>query len=428
VIEKVKETYGLNNHIVFPHENRPAGRPVRTTPIYEKLKARGCDFGFHYGWETPNWFSLTGPPEYKPSFQHTNWFEPVREEVRNLCTGVGIMDLSAFSKLIITGKDSKNFLLRMCANNLPKHGKAVISHMLTPKGKLYAELTITRTGEDSFYVVTGSGMERHDLRWLLHHKRSDEDVRIDVCSESYNVLGVVGPKSREVLQKLTMTDMSDEAFKFLDSKTIDLGRAAQVNATRISFTGELGWEIHLKPEYTSGLYDALLDVGKEFGIIDFGAYAQNSLRLEKGFRLLGTDMTKDHSALAAGLVGRFVKLNRKSDFIGKQALIEEQEAGGPRQLSVALTMNTDSVNSDPHGNEPLFDKNDNLVGYTTSGGYGYNLGCSIAYGYLNKELTTPGTELFCEILGKKCAAVVAQEPLMDTEPARVMKAKKKVKN
>ncbi|KAL6059637.1 Dimethylglycine dehydrogenase [Balamuthia mandrillaris] len=427
VMTKVRETYGMNNIIGYPEEERPAARPVKIGALYQALKEKGAEFGFHNGFETPNWFTRT-PEErakpYQPSFRRTNWFKPVAEECRHVREKVGVIDVSAFSKFMIKGKRAAEFLEYMCANTMPKVGRSNISHMLTPSGKLYAELTVSRLSEEEFYVVSGSNVERHDLRWLEAHLDASSSFRDGVLIENvtnrYNVLSIVGPRARQVMHKLVLdgrTSVEDDQWKFLDNRRVEVGPSPSISI-RVSFTGELGWEIHHPAEYSLPLYNAIVEAGKEFGIVDFGSYALNSFRLEKGFRLLGVDMTKDHNALEAGLEPRFVKLNKAADFIGKAALTKIKQEGVKKR---AVCLIVDASDNDAHGNEPLW-LQDEIVGFTTSGGYGHTLQKSIAYGYLKTELAVPGTQVEVELLGERRRATVAQEPLVETEPVRTRKA------
>lgn len=415
VRDKARESYGYNNIPYFgPQEERPAARPVRVNPIYYELKKRGAEFGFHNGWEQPNWFALPGDNAgYFPSFRRTNWFEPVGREVKGVKQSVGVIDLTPFSKYEVSGAGAEAFMEKMCANRMPKLGRCGLAHMITPRGMVYAELTVTRVAPDTFYVITGSGVELHDLRWLQNHL-PPSGVRIANVTEQYAVLSVAGPRSRDVLQKLTDADMSDAAFKFLTCQHITLG-PAPVRAIRVSYTGELGWELHVPMVYTAGLYQALLQAGLEFGICDFGTYAMNSLRLEKGFRVWGSEMNKDTSPLEAGL-DRFIRFD-KGDFIGRDALLKQKEAGLKRKL-VFLTVNTEDA--DPIGNESVW-YDGKVAGMTTSGSFCYSVNKGIAYAYVPLQLAQPGTQLHVELLGRMCAAVVVPEPLI---PADNVKPKK----
>ncbi|KAG5834288.1 hypothetical protein ANANG_G00259960 [Anguilla anguilla] len=324
---KARESYGFNNVVGYPKEERFAGRPTsRVSGVYELLKSK-ASMGFHAGWEQPHWFYKPGDDVgYKPSFRRTNWFEPVGRECKLVMEKVGVIDLTPFGKFMVKGKDSVKLLDRLFANVMPKVGLTNISHMLTPSGRVYAEVTITQLAPGEFLLITGSGSELHDLRWIEKEAvDGGYDVDITNVTENIGVLGVAGPKSREVLQKLTDEDMSDAAFKFLHCKSIRLA-GIPLRATRISYTGELGWELYIDNKDMAAVYLAIMEAGQNEGIDNFGTYAMSSLRLEKGFRGWGAEMNCDTNPLEAGL-DYFIKLNKPADFIGKKALQEIKAKG-----------------------------------------------------------------------------------------------------
>ncbi|XP_027008413.2 dimethylglycine dehydrogenase, mitochondrial [Tachysurus fulvidraco] len=418
---KARESYGFNNVVGYPKEERFAGRPTsRVSGLYEHLKDK-CSMGFHAGWEQPHYFYMAGDDVgYKPSFRRTNWFGPVGRECKLVMEKVGVIDLSPFGKFTVKGKDAHRLLDRLFANTMPKVGLTNISHMLTPRGRVYAEVTITQVAPGEFLLITGSGSELHDLRWIEREAADgDYDVDITNVTDGIGVLGVAGPNSRKVLQKLTDEDLSDAAFKFLHCKAIQLAKVP-VRAIRISYTGELGWELYVDMPKLAEVYQAIMEAGKEEGIDNFGTYAMASLRLEKGFRGWGAEMNCDTNPLEAGL-DYFIKLNKPADFIGKKALQEIKDQGLTRKLAY-LTMDTDNV--DPEGNETIW-HNGKVVGNTTSGAYSYSIQQSLAFGYLPIELATVGQKVEVELLGRKYPATVVQEPLVHTEPTRTRLQKKK---
>lgn len=407
---KAREGYGDNNLITHPYIEKPAGRPIRYPAMYHQLKLAGAEFGFHNGWEQPHWYAKSDEEAgYQPSFYRTNWFEPVRREVNTVMNHVGVIDLTPFSKYIVSGPGSRALMEKMCANIMPKVGRVNICHMLTPKGRVMAELTVTRLAPDRFYIITGSGVELHDLRWLETHAPDDGSVSIQNLTGSYAVLGVVGPNSRALLQKLTHSNLDNEAFKFLSCQEINLG-PVPVWAIRISFTGELGWELHFPIEYSSTLYDILMDAGQDLHVDNVGTYAVNSLRLEKGFRVWGSEMNKDTNPLEAGL-GGFIRTNKKTPFLGQKAIESMLQHPLKRQL-VMLSL-ADTSNIDPTGNEAVW-LNGKVVGNTTSGGYGYVVNKSLAFAYVPTAVATPGTQLDVELVGKMYKATVEREPLVET--------------
>uniref|UniRef100_A0A8C7LSE0 Dimethylglycine dehydrogenase, mitochondrial n=1 Tax=Oncorhynchus mykiss TaxID=8022 RepID=A0A8C7LSE0_ONCMY len=389
------------NVVGYPKEERFAGRPTnRTSGVYELLKGK-ASMGFHAGWEQPHWFYKPGDNAgYKPSFRRTNWFGPVGRECKLVMEKVGVVDLTPFGKFMVKGKDSHKLLDRLFANTMPKVGLTNISHMLTPTGRVYAEVTITQLTPGEFLLITGSGSELHDLRWMEKEVAEGAyDVDISNVTEEIGVLGVAGPKARDVLQKLTQEDMSDASFKFLHCKPIQLGG------------------INLRD--MAAVYQAIMAAGEDEGIDNFGTYAMSSLRLEKGFRGWGAEMNCDTNPLEAGL-DYFIKLNKHADFIGKAALQEIKAKGLKRKLSY-ITMETDDV--DPEGNETIW-LNGKVVGNTTSGAYSYTAQQSLAFAYLPVELCSVGQKVEVEMLGRKYPAMVVQEPLVLTEPTRTRLQKK----
>ncbi|CAH2297270.1 dimethylglycine dehydrogenase, mitochondrial [Pelobates cultripes] len=411
---KARESYGFNNIVGYPKEERFGGRPTeRVSGIYDVLKTK-CSMGFHAGWEQPHWFYKPGDDVgYKPSFRRTNWFEPVRREYYQVMEKVGVIDLTPFGKFTVKGRDAVNFLDHVFANTLPKVGFTNISHMLTPRGRVYAELTVSHLLPGEFLLVTGSGSELHDLRWLEEAAvRNQHNVEIANVTDAVGVLGIAGPHSRDVLQKLTAVDLSDASFKFLQSKKISIA-GLPVTAIRISYTGELGWELYHRREDTLKLYNSIMDAGQEHGIDNFGTYAMNALRLEKAFRAWGAEMNCDTNPLEAGLQ-HFIRLNKPADFIGKQALQRIKKEGLKRKL-VCLTMETENV--DPEGNESVW-YHGKVIGNTTSGTYSYSTSKSLAFAYVPTRLSTVGQKVEVELLGKNYPAIVIQEPLVLTEPTR----------
>nr|XP_032630393.1 dimethylglycine dehydrogenase, mitochondrial isoform X1 [Chelonoidis abingdonii]XP_032630394.1 dimethylglycine dehydrogenase, mitochondrial isoform X2 [Chelonoidis abingdonii] len=397
---KARESYGFNNIVGYPKEERFAGRPTeRVSGLYEVLKSK-CSMGFHAGWEQPHWFYKPGDDiGYKPSFGRTNWFEPVGREYKQVMEKVGVIDLTPFGKFIVKGNDSVKLLDHLFANVIPKVGATNISHMLTPRGQVYAELTISHLSPGEFLLVTGSGSELHDLRWIEEEAlKGGYNVEIKNITDEMGVLGIAGPFARKVLQKLTIEDLSDSAFKFLQSRHIKLSDIA-ATAIRISYSGELGWELYHRKEDSAILYNVIMEAGQEEGIDDFGTYALNALRLEKAFRAWGAE---------------------PADFIGKQALKQIKEKGLKRRL-VYLTLET--ANADPEGNESVW-HNGRVVGNTTSGNYSYSTQQSLAFAYVPTELSKVGQKLEVELLGKNYSATIVEEPLVLTEQTRTRFQKK----
>ncbi|XP_061763862.1 dimethylglycine dehydrogenase, mitochondrial [Nerophis ophidion] len=417
---KARESYGFNNVVGYPKEERFAGRPTaRVSGVYHLLKDQ-CSMGFHAGWEQPHWFYKAGDDtQYKPSFRRSNWFGAVGRECQLVMEKVGVIDLTPFGKFTVKGKDSHRLLDRLFANTMPKVGQTNISHMLTPSGRVYAEVTITQLAPGEFLLVTGSGSELHDLRWIESEVAAGGyDVDVANVTDDMGVLGIAGPNSRKVLQKLTEEDMSDSGFKFLQCKSMQVA-GVPLRAIRISYTGELGWEMYMSQKDMAAVYLAIMEAGKDQGIDNFGTYAMSSLRLEKGFRGWGAEMNCDTNPLEAGL-DYFIKLNKPADFIGKAALQEIKAKGLARKLSYIAV---DTHDIDPEGNETVW-HDGKVVGNTTSGAYSFSSQQSLAFAYLPVDLCSVGQKVEVELLGMKYPATVIQEPLVLTEPTRTRLQKK----
>jgi len=424
VVDKCRESYGHNNAIGVPKEERFTGRPTsRITQIYEQQIQRGAEMSFHSGWEQPLWFALPGDTAgYFPSFRRTNWWKPVGRECEMVMNRGGIIDVTPFGKFDISGPDAYAFMDRLCANVMPKVGKSNISHMLTEIGRVYAELTITQYSPCRFLAITGSGSELHDLRWM--EERNFEwnyDVEIKNVTDDLAVLSVAGPLSREVLSKVTDVDLSDDAYPFLSMKSIQIA-GVDVDALRISYTGELGWEIYIPKDRMSDVYNSLIEAGKPLGVGDFGTLAMNAMRLEHGFRGWGAEMTTDSHPYEAGL-GFFVKPNKEADFVGKEAVKAIKAQGWERQL---VFMNVES-DVDPEGNHAIW-YDGKVVGMTTSGAYGYIVGSSIAFGYVPIELAVPGSTVHVEMLGKMYPSIVQKSAPILVESVRARRLKKQAES
>lgn len=423
-VAKVRESYGYNNRISWPKDDRHAGRPTcRKSPLADVLSAVGAEMGFHAGWEQPHWFPTAKDVKgFVPSFRRHNWFETVGEEVEHVLTKAGVMDLTPFGKFEVSGPQAKDFLDHLVANKIPTKGMCNLTHMLTPQGNVYAELTLTNIDDSKFMIYTGSGSEGHDLRWLESKAFNNPDwrdkVAINNVTDEVAVLGLAGPKSRDIMSKLLPTqdgDASHKGWPFMRFKETSLA-GIPCSATRISYTGELGWEIYCSFKDASKIYLALKEAGEEFGGLgDFGAYAMNSMRLEKGFRGWGAEMNCDTNPLEAGL-GPFVKLNKKADFIGKKALQDIKSRGLSKRL-VMMEVDARPEGPDCDGNETIR-FNGEVVGNTTSGAFGYQVQKSICFAYLPMHLTEVGQEVEVELLGDSRKARVLEDAPVLIEVAR----------
>ncbi|HZD78845.1 MAG TPA: FAD-dependent oxidoreductase [Actinomycetota bacterium] len=414
LVARALDVYAREYAIHFPHEEHAAGRPVKTDPLYERLGERGAVFGFRFGWERPLWFAPPGTePREEPTFRRPNWFEHVGRECRAVREGVGVLDQTSFGTYEVRGPGASALLDHLCANVLPgRDGRIVVTQMLTERGGIECDLTVTRLGPDRYYVVSAAATEIHDLAWIERHLPGDGTVTLENVTDRTGVLTVAGPRSRELLQVLTSEDLTNEAFPYMTARTIRFG-SVPVLAMRLSYVGELGWELHHPIEHLAELYDRLVEAGRDLGLVDFGYRALDSLRMEKGYRLWGVDISPDRTPLEAGLE-RFVRLD-KGDFIGRQALLRQREEG-LRQTLACLTI--DVEDAIPHGAEPIL-ADDALVGHVAAAEHGHVVGATIALGYLPVDAARPGTELSVQILGRCRAATVVTAPLFDPENARL---------
>jgi dimethylglycine dehydrogenase len=413
VAERACEVYEHEYAIHYPEEERPAGRPLKTTPLYDTLLAKGAVFGARFGWERPLWFAHKGPARDEYSFRRGNWHASVGEECKAVRSRVGVLDQTSFAKYEVSGPGAEKFLDRLCANRLPtSQGRLALTQMCTPRGGVECDVTVTRLGEDHFYVVSAAATEGHDYAWIASHLPNDDSVRLENVTSRYGVLTLAGPRSREVLQSLTDLDCSQKGFRFFRCHELRVGMAP-VRAFRLSYVGELGYELHHPIEYQRYLYDLVMEAGAPFEIVDWGYRALDSMRLEKAYRLWGVDMSADWTPLEAGM-DRFVAFD-KGDFIGREALLRQRERGIERSL-VCLVV--DTADADPHGYEPVLAGKES-IGYVSAGGYGHAVEKTIALAYLPTEYVQPGTDLEVKILGERRRAQVVEAPLYDPKNERL---------
>ncbi len=412
---KNEEAYANVFTVHYPDEERHAARPLRRTPCYDRMKDRGAVFGHVYGWERPNWFAPEGV-EAKDvwSFRRSNYFEHVGNECRHVHEKVGLLDMSAFSKFSVTGPGAENWLDGLVANRIPKSpGRLNLCHMLTQNGGVRSEFTIYREGPQSFYLVSAGAYERHDFDYLLKALPGDGSVQLQKITTQMGVLVLAGPRSRDLLQKVTDTDLSNENFKWLSGQFVNVG-VAQATAMRVNFVGELGWELHHPIEMQNYIFDLLMEAGEEFGLKPFGIRAMDSLRLEKSYRLIPRELSIEYSAFESGL-DRFVHLN-KGEFIGRDALTAWQQRGFKNAF---VTMEVhDVTDADARGNEAIY-RDGELVGRATSGGYGWRIGKSLALAMVPPDMTELGTEFEIEILGNRHRATVIEESPFDPTNERL---------
>jgi dimethylglycine dehydrogenase len=397
------------NH--FPMEERPAARPAKAPPIYDRLDKAGAVWGARFGWERPNWFAPAGTKrEDIYSFRRSNWFEPVGNEVRAMRENVGMMELSSFAKYEVEGSGAREWLDRMVANNIPKGvGRMSLSHALNPSGSVRSEFTISRMSDgllgERFFLVGPGAAHDYDFDFLTKSMPRDGSVHLRDVTNQYGVLVLAGPNSRKVLEKIADADVSNEAFKWLTMREIPVGFCPNVRAMRVNFVGSLGWELHHPIEYQIQLFEALRQAGAEFRIANVGMRAMDSMRLEKSYRLWGTDLNAENTILEGGL-NRFVRLN-KGEFTGRDALVLQQERGVPNQY---CTIEIDADDADAFGNEPVL-LDGEVIGRGTAGGYGHFVGKSLMLGYVKTEHAKVGLECHVRVLDQlRPARIIAESP------------------
>ncbi|MBT3911308.1 MAG: GcvT family protein, partial [Rhodospirillaceae bacterium] len=414
---KVKNEEAYRNVFVihYPDEEREDARPLRTSPCYDRMKNLGAVFGQKFGWERPNWFAPEGTEQVDDwSFRRSKWFGPMGEECKNVAENVGLLDMTAFAKCRISGPGAEAWLDNLVANKLPKTpGRIALCHALNVHGGVRSEFTIMRETNDSFYLVSAGALQRFDHDYLNKQLPDDGSVRFDQLTNQIGVLVLAGPNSRELLNRVSGSDFSNDAFKWLSGQQIDVGLAPSL-AQRINFVGELGWELHHPIEYQNHIFDKLMEAGEDLGLKPFGIRAMDSLRIEKSYRLVGTELSIEYAALESGLE-RFVHPN-KGQFIGRDALVAWQQKGFANKF-VTLEVH-DVTDADALGNNAIFKDGEN-VGRATGGNYGFRLNKSLALAMLQPSLADEGTELEMDILGTKHKVTVIEESPYDPENAKL---------
>jgi 4-methylaminobutanoate oxidase (formaldehyde-forming) len=420
VRDRTLEAYGKHYTIGFPHEEYESGRPRIASPLYERLQAHRAVFGSKLGWERPNWFAPDGM-EAKDvySMGRQNWFAPVGTEHAHVREHVGVFDQSSFAKYEVSGPEALKALDWICAGDVTKPvGRLTYTQLLNTRGGIEADLTVARLAEDRVYIVTGTGFRTHDRAWIAEHVPAGSSVRIDDVTEAWGTLSLMGPKTRDVLAKVTTADVSNAAFPFAHVRDIDIA-GVPVRALRVTYVGELGWELHVPIDRIGEVFDALMAAGEPQSIRPVGYRALESLRLEKGYRAWGSDITPNDTPFEAGL-GWAVKMKRNTPFLGREAL--EKVAGTPLKKRFAGFV-IDDPDAVLVGRETIL-RDGIAVGYLTSGGYGYTIGKSIGYGYVRNadgvsdEFLASGCyELV--IANETVPAHVALEPLFDPQALRV---------
>jgi dimethylglycine dehydrogenase len=406
---KVRENYAKRFSIRFPNEELPAARPHQTTPLYDILRSRGAVMGDSWGLETPLWFAPEGTEAADIfSFHRSNDFPHVGAECRRVRSAVGVTEIANFAKYTVAGPGAAAFLDRLMTNSLPAPGRLKLTPMLNHGGKLIGDFTIAQTKDGRFLIWGSSQAQKHHMRWFEAEMPRDGPVTITRHDMGLVGLSIAGPKSRELLQALTDEDVSNSGFKFMEHRAFDVANVpALVN--RISYTGDLGYEIWVAPEYELRLYQEIVDKGTPLGLVHFGMRALLCLRLEKNFPTWYRELRPIYGPIEAGL-DRFIDFD-KGDFIGRAAAIRERDTGGTlRRVSFVV----DATDAEALGDEPVWHSG-KVIGWVTSGGYGHSVGASLAQAYVPKELaedTAPGAfEL--EIIGERRPATLIVEPLFD---------------
>ncbi|MFQ5523382.1 MAG: FAD-dependent oxidoreductase [Acidimicrobiia bacterium] len=405
--ERALDEYHEMYQVRMPGEYRPAGRPVKKTPLYEVLDAKGAQWQEVWGWERAQYFG--GPEEY--SFARSSAFEVVGQEVRAVRNGVGIADLTAFSKYEVSGPDAAGLLDRLAANRLPqRRGGIRLAHMLTDLGGIESEMTITRIGEERFYLNSGITMEQHDLDWLTFHVEAGEEVAITDVTDERGLLAISGPNSRDLLSRITDADLSNDGFPWLTAQEIEVAGIACL-ALRVSYVGELGWELHHPISQMPELYAAIQEAGSDLNLVDYGSYAMNVMRIEKAYKAMGSELTTEITPVEAD-IQRFVDWNK--DFKGKDAAAARR---GTELSTICVYGELEAAGADCRGNEPVW-SGDRVIGLTTAGAYGHSVDKSLFFAYVDPEFADPGSEFEIQILDLRRPARVLAEPAWDPKSER----------
>ena len=413
-VAKAVECFGLQFGVHYPFEERPAARPRSTTPAYERQRAAGAVFGAAYGWERPNWYATTASGNAAvDSFRRTNWFDAVARECRSVAERAGLADLSAFAKFDVTGPDAAAFLAGLGANRPPQgHGRIALLHALTPSGGVASEFTVTRIADDHYYLVSAAAAERHDAD-LLRQRGDGFDLKVETVTVDRGVLALAGPGARKILADLTAADLSTAAFPWLTAQEIEVA-GIPLRALRVSYVGELGWELHASLDRLGDLWDALVEAGRPHGLGLFGTFAMNALRLEKGYRAWGLDLSTERTPLEAGLT-HLVRSDGRA-FIGRDALLRRAES--PDRWRMVL-LEIDGEGSDPFAAHCVR-RGGSAVGLVTSAGFGHRTGKALALAYLSDGAVPDDAALSVEILGEIRPATVLARPPYDPTAERMV--------
>ncbi|OUR79039.1 glycine cleavage system protein T [Alphaproteobacteria bacterium 46_93_T64] len=406
---KVRENYQRRFSVSYPNEELPVCRPHQTTPVYGAWKEQRAVFGAGYGMEAVNYFAPENEPLHEtPSFRRSNAFDAVGAECRAVRTSVGINEVHNFGKYKITGQGARDWLNYIMAGRIPKPGRMALNPMLSPRGKLIGDFTVSCLSEEEFMVTASFHMQAVHMRWFRSHLPDDGSVTLANISTSRLGFQIAGPKAMALLSRVTFEDVSLENFKFLDVKQLDIG-SCRALVQRVSYTGDLGFEIFVTAEEQVSLYQTLMDAGAEFDIKPFGMRAMMSLRLEKSFGSWGREFRPDYLPAETGM-DRFVLYKKEAEFIGKSAATAEKQKGPERKICSFIV---DANNADVWGDEPIWHSGE-VVGFVTSGGYAHYVQKSVALGFLPVSLIEEGLEVEIEILGERRQAKLYSEPLLNS--------------
>jgi dimethylglycine dehydrogenase len=410
VRDKVFLDYRLTFTTRRPGEEEMAGRPRKMSPLHGRLRAQGCIHTETFGWERPKWFSLDGRVE-DYGYGRNNVFDVVAGEVAAVHERVAILDLTGFAKFDVSGAAAESFLNRVCANQVPrKTGGIALVHLLSPAGRIQGEMTVSRLADDRFYALSAAAAELRDLDLLTQSVKPGEAVRIENVTENRGVLVLSGPRSRELLQPLTDADLGNGAFPWLRAREIHIA-GVPVRALRVSYVGELGWELHPPIDSLPSLYDAIWEAGRKFGIANYGLYAVNSLRLEKAYKAWSSELTNELNMLEADMP-RFIRFD-KADFTGKAATL----AQAPRPFKIVYA-EVAAADTDARGGEPVLIE-DRCIGVVTSGAYGHRVKRSLAFACVPPEFAAPGARFDLLIQGERRAATVLAGAAFDPDNLRM---------
>ena len=417
-LARATEVYATYYDIHYPNEERTAGRPLRLSPTYARLAELGCAFGEKSGWERPNWFesnAAAGDEAMRPrGWAGEHWSPAIGAEALATRSAAALFDETSFAKIEITGPGALGFLQNLCDNDIDKPvGKITYTQMLNRRGGIECDFTVTRLGEERFFIVTGTSFGHHDMGWIRRHAPEDGSVTVADVTSSRACLGLWGPVARSILERVTSDEVSNEAFPYLSARAMAVGQVP-VTALRVTYVGELGWEFYCPMEYGLLLWDTLWEAGRPLGLLAGGYRAIDSLRLEKGYRVWSTDITPEVTPYEAGL-GFAVRLNKGAEFIGRDALLAAKEEPMRSRLACLVL---DDPRSVALGNEPVRVAGE-VVGRVTSGGYGFAVQRSIAYALMPPDLAEVGGHAEVEVFGGWVGCEVSAEPLYDPAGARI---------